>query len=117
VKKEKSMKKTALIILIAALALPLYAATWKNVSLMDAGCAAKKEKMANPDAHARSCALQCAKGGYGAVVDGKFVKFDAKGNELAKEALTKSDKKDHLRATIDGELKDGVIQVSSLKLE
>ena len=68
-------------------------------------------------AHARACALQCAKGGYGAVVDGKFVKFDAKGNDLAKEALTKSDKKDHLRATIDGELKDGVIQVSSLKLE
>jgi hypothetical protein len=111
------MKKTALFVLITALALPLSAETWKNVSLMDAGCSAKKEKMANPDAHARACALQCAKTGYGAVVDGKFVKFDAKGNEIAKEALLKSDKKDHLRVTIKGELKDGVIQVSSLMLE
>ena len=111
------MKKTALIILAAALALPLTAETWKGVSLMDASCAAKTEKMANPAAHARSCALQCAKSGYGAVVDGKFLKFDRKGNDLAKKALTKSDKKDHLRATVNGEMKDGVIHVSSLTLE
>lgn len=111
------MKKTALVILVAALALPLSAETWKGVSLMDASCASKAEKMKDPDAHARSCALQCAKGGYGAVVNGKFVKFDAKGNDLAKEALQKSDKKDHLRATVNGEMKDGEIHVSSLKLD
>lgn len=111
------MKKAALIILVAALALPLSAETWKGVSLMDGNCAAKPAKMADPDAHARSCALQCAKGGYGVVVGGKFVKFDAKGNDLAMEALKKSDKKDHLRATVNGEMKDGVIQVSSLTLD
>jgi len=111
------MKKTVLVMLVLALALPLSAAEWKNVSLMDASCAAKKERMADPDAHARSCALKCAKSGYGAVVDGKFVKFDAKGSDLAKEALEKSDKKDHLRATVNGEMKDGVIQVSSLTLD
>ncbi len=111
------MKKAALLILVAALALPLSAETWKNVSLMDGSCAAKKEKIANPDAHARSCAVKCAQSGYGAVVKGKFVKFDAKGSELAKDALEKSEKKDHLRATVVGELKDGVIQVSSLTLD
>ena len=111
------MKKTALIILVAALALPLSAETWKDVSLMDANCAAKTEKMKDPDEHARACALKCAKSGYGAVVNGKFVKFDTKGNELTSKALEKSDKKDHLRANVQGELKDGVIQVSSLTLE
>ncbi len=111
------MKKAALVVLIAALALPLSAETWKNVSLMDGGCAGKKEKLAKPDAHTRSCAVKCAESGYGAVVKGKFVKFDAKGSELAKEALAKSEKKDHLRATVTGELKDGVIQVTSLTLD
>lgn len=111
------MKKLPLIVLVALVALPLSAATWKNVSLMDAGCATKAKAMSNPDGHARSCALQCAKSGYGAVVDGKFVKFDQKGSDLAKDALQKSDKRDHLRATVSGDMKDGVIHVTSLKLD
>ena len=111
------MKKLPLVILVALIALPLSAETWKNVSLMDAGCASKKDMVANPDAHARSCALQCSKAGYGAVVDGKFVKFDQKGSDLTKAALQKSDKKDHLRATVTGDMKDGVLHVSSLKLD
>lgn len=110
------MKKTVLVLLTIALSLPLSAETWKNVSLMDANCASKPDRLAKADAHTRSCALKCEHGGYGAVVDGKFVKFDAKGNDLTKEALAKSDKKDHLRATVEGTLKDGVIEVSSLKL-
>ena len=111
------MKRIALGILVLALAAPLAAATWKNVSLMDGSCSMKKKEAANPDAHTRACALQCAKAGYGAMMDGKFIKFDEKGNELAKAALLKSDKKDHLRATIDGDMKDGVIHVSSLTLD
>jgi hypothetical protein len=111
------MKKFAVIIAVLALALPLSAATWKNVSLMDANCAKKKDVIANPDNHTRSCALQCSKAGYGAVVDGKFVKFDDKGSELAKAAFEKSDKKDHLRATVTGEEKDGVIHVTALTLD
>jgi hypothetical protein len=111
------MKKLALMILIAALALPLAAETWKGVSLMDANCAGKPDLMANPDKHSRSCALKCAKAGYGTILDGKYVKFDEKGSALAKEALSKSEKKDHLRATVTGEMKDGVIQVSALTLD
>ena len=110
------MKKATVVILALALALPLSAETWKNVSLMDSNCAKKKDVMANPEKHPRSCAMKCAQAGYGAIVDGKFVKFDEKGSDMAKNALKKSDKKDHLRATVSGELKDGVIHVSSLHL-
>ena len=111
------MRKAALVILALTLALPLLAETWKNVSLMDGGCALKKDVMANPEKHTRSCAMKCAKAGYGVIVDGKFVKFDEKGSDLAKDALKKSEKKDDLRATVSGELKAGVINVSSLHLD
>ena len=111
------MKKMALVILVAALALPLTAETWKSVTLMDGMCAAKPDKMADPDGHERSCALSCSKSGFGAIIDGKFVKFDSKGNKLAAKALDKTKKKDHIRATVKGDMKDDVIHVSALTLE
>jgi hypothetical protein len=111
------MKRIVLTLFVIALALPMAAATWKGVALVDASCAAKAKVMAHPENHTRACALQCSKAGYGAVVDGKFVKFDEKGNALAAEALKKSGKKDHLTATITGEMKDGTIAVSSLTLK
>jgi hypothetical protein len=111
------MKKVVIAVLAFILALPLAAETWKGAALMDADCAGEQSKLDNPDSHTRHCALKCADSGYGIVVDKKFVKFDAKGNELAKAALHKSDKKDHLRVTVDGEMKDGMINVSSLTLD
>ena len=111
------MKKTALVILALALTVPLFAKELKNVALLDSHCAEKKDVLSNPDGHSRSCMMQCAKNGYGVVVDGKFVKFDDKGNELAKEALKNSSAKDHLRVTVNGDMKDGVLHVSSLKLD
>jgi hypothetical protein len=59
---------------------------------------------------------QSAKAGYGAVVDGKFVKFDKHGSELAMDAIQKSDKKDNLRADVTGEMKNGEIVVSKLEM-
>jgi hypothetical protein len=111
------MKKLALGILVLALASPLAAATWEGVSLMDAGCASKEEMVAHPDDHTTSCAKMCSKAGYGAIVDGKFVKFDDKGNELAAAALKATDKKDHLRANITGEMQDDVLHVTALTLQ
>jgi len=111
------VKRTALAALALALALPLAAETWKNVSLMDAGCASKADKLAAPEKHTKSCAMSCAKAGYGAVVDGKFVKFDKKGSDLAAAAIKASDKKDNLRANVTGELKGGEIHVSALTME
>jgi hypothetical protein len=110
------MKKTVLATLALMIALPLAAETWKNVSLMDAGCSTKAEAMASPEKHTKHCAMQCSKSGYGAVVDGKFVKFDKHGSELAMDAIKASDKKDNLRADITGERKNGEIVVSKLEM-
>jgi hypothetical protein len=111
------MKNIILTLLVIALASPLAAATWKAVPLMDAGCAAKETFKAHPENHPRSCALQCSKAGFGAVIDGKFVKFDAKGDALAIAALKKSDKRDHLQVNVTGEMKNGAIQVTALTLK
>ena len=110
------MKKTVLATLVFLLALPLAAETWKNVSLMDADCVGKKDQMAAPEKHTKHCAMMCSKSGYGAVVDGKFVKFDKHGSELAAEAIKSSEKKDNLRADVTGELKNGEIAVSKLDM-
>jgi hypothetical protein len=115
---EATMKKLILGVMVLALALPLSAATWKDVSLMDAGCATHKEKTDAPDAHTKACAMRCgAKGGYGAIIDGKFVKFDKKGDDLTHAALGKLEKEDHLRADITGELKDGKLEVSAIEVK
>lgn len=110
------MKKTVLATLVIMIALPLAAETWKNVSLMDAGCSTKKDVMSSPEKHTKHCAVMCAKSGYGAIVDGKFVKFDKHGDEIAAEAIKNSDKKDNLRADVTGEMKDGQIVVSKLEM-
>jgi hypothetical protein len=110
------MRKTVLAALVLMVALPLAAETWKNVSLMDAGCSTKKDVMASPEKHTKHCAMQCSKSGYGAIVDGKFVKFDKHGTELAGEAIKASDKTDNLRADVTGEMKNGEIAVTKLEL-
>jgi hypothetical protein len=90
-----------------------FASSWSNVVLIDQACSAKAK--ANPDAHTRSCAIQCSKSGYGILTqDGKFLKFDQKGNEEAAKLLSSTDKKDHLRVNVQGEEKDGTLAVTSL---
>ena len=101
---------------LAALAAPVHAETWKSLPFMDGHCIAKMAD--DPDAHPRSCALQCSKGGYGLIAaEGKFLKFDDEGNKKALEALRKSDRKDHLRATVEGTLDGDVITVTSISIE
>ncbi len=91
------------------------AESWTNVSLVDAKCSAKVA--ANPDAHTRSCALECAKSGYGVIAaDGKFLKFDAAGSEKALALLKASDRKDHLRVNLSGALAGETIAVQSIEM-
>jgi Tfp pilus assembly ATPase PilU len=72
---------------------------------------------ASPDAHKRECALKCAASGYGIVTsDQKFLKFDADGNAKIKEALQSSDKKDHLRVDVSGDVENGTLKVKSINL-
>jgi len=112
------MKKALLAASILAL-VPLAAAaeTWKNASLMDSMCASKEKVAKDPDAHPASCAIQCAKSGYGIMADGKFLKFDAKGNEQIASELKSTKKTDHLRVTVDGDRTGDTIAVKSVKLD
>ncbi|MGA7617629.1 MAG: hypothetical protein WBX15_20880 [Thermoanaerobaculia bacterium] len=115
-KRFAGMITVALVLVFSPIALFAADATWKNVSIVDTNCHAKFTK--NADAHTRSCALKCAKSGFGVITpDGKFLAFDAKGNELATAALKSSTKKDHLRATVVGEQSGETIAVKSLVLD
>ena len=89
---------------------------WKNASLIDTMCSEKDAVKADPDKHPAKCAVACAKSGYGIMADGKFLKFDAKGNDQAKAALQATKKTDHLRATVVGERKGDEIAVQSVTL-
>jgi hypothetical protein len=112
------MKKLAVFLILAGLGeLPAVAvaATYNDVPVVDVNCSAKAA--ANPDAHTRSCALACVKSGFGIITsDHQFLKFDAAGNKEIAAQLVKSKEKDHLRVNVTGDLKDGVLMVSSVKL-
>jgi Tfp pilus assembly ATPase PilU len=59
----------------------------------------------------------CEKSGYGIVTsDKKFLKFDADGNAKIAEALKASDKTDHLRVNVSGDVQGDTIKVTSVKL-
>ena len=89
---------------------------WKNVPVVDTHCLEKVK--ADPDQHTAACALQCVKGGYGLITaDGKFLKFDAAGDEKAQAALKAAKKKDHLRATVTGVREGESLKVSALTLD
>ena len=98
------------------LAAALGAETWKNVTIIDSMCVDKAR--GNPDRHTRKCALACEDGGYGILTaDGKFLRFDASGNEKAVAALEATTKTDALRATVEGTRSGDEIHVESVKID
>jgi len=109
------MKKLVLLVMLT-FAICASATTWNNVALMDKNCSRKAA--ANPDAHTRACALQCASSGYGIITnDGKFLKFDNTGDRQALKLIKATDRQDHLRVSVEGDEKDGTINVKSIKLD
>lgn len=113
------MKKVLLLVAaLAAFPLAAQAEVWKNVSLLDTMCSSKEKVAKDPDAHPTSCALQCAKSGYGIVTsEGKYLKFDKAGNDQVLTALKSTKKTDHLRVTVDGDVKGDTIAVKSVSLD
>jgi hypothetical protein len=113
------MKKVLLLVAaLAAFPLAAQAEVWKNASLLDTMCSAKDKVKSNPDSHPTSCALQCSKSGYGIVTsEGKYLKFDQAGNDQVLTALKSTKKTDHLRVTVDGDLKGDTIAVKSVSLD
>lgn len=112
------MKKKAMFLAFAVgvCAAVLSAETWTNVSVIDSMCVDKAK--ASPDKHTARCALACEDGGYGILTtDGKFLKFDAAGNEKTVAALQATKKTDALRVTVEGTRSADEIKVTSLKLD
>lgn len=109
------MKNLIRLTLVALLALPAGAQTFKNVSVVDTNCS--RRAAANPDAHTRDCALKCANSGFGILTsDNHYLKFDAAGNRQILSQLKSSSETDHLRVNVSGTVKGDTIQVSSVTL-
>ena len=90
--------------------------------LQDKACSGKSLKDSDPYAaaskHTKTCALMgpCAGSGFGVITkEGKFVKFDASGDEQAKALLEKTSKKDNLVVSVEGQMKGDVLEVKSIK--
>lgn len=110
-------KLASFFVLFGLCAMPAFAAVeaFKDVAVVDVNCSTKVA--ANPDSHTRACALKCAASGFGIVTQDKhFLKFDAEGNSKIEEAFKASDKKDHLRVDVSGEVQGDTLKVTSIKL-
>ena len=111
------MKMLTSLLALSMLAVPAFAAneTFNNVSVVDVSCS--KKAAADADAHTSTCALQCQKSGFGILTaDKKFLKFDADGNAKVLAELKASDKKDHLRVNVSGDVQGDTLKVTSIKL-
>lgn len=111
------MKILASVLALGLMAAPAFAATesFNDVSVIDVSCS--KKAAANADAHTKECALACQKSGFGILTeDQKFLKFDAKGNKEILKELKASDKTDHLRVDVKGDVEGDTLKVESVKL-
>jgi hypothetical protein len=89
--------------------------------LVDKACSADyiKKGFASAKAHDTGCALMddCLKSGYGVLTaDGRYVTFDAPGNQRAAAALKASRKQTDLQVTVTGDVTGGSIKVATLKM-
>jgi hypothetical protein len=96
--------------------------TIKGASLVDVACGTSKVKDdAGAEAHSgkKGCATKeaCSKSGLGVFHDGKFVKLDPKGSDLAKAALAKTSKDTGAKFTVVGKLDGGVFHATSITEE
>lgn len=112
------MKMIASLLALGLMAAPALAATqnFNNVSVVDVSCS--KKAAADADAHTKDCALMCQKSGFGILTaDKKFLKFDADGNAKILAELKATDKKDHLRVNVSGDVDGDTLKVASVKLQ
>jgi hypothetical protein len=109
---ESGVPMKKLIASFALSSIVALAETWTG-TVVDVMC--KNNDLAS---HTKECALSCVKSGYGIVLsDGKFIKFDERGNAKALAAIKATNKEKDLKAKVAGTLKDDVIQVDSIQIE
>lgn len=112
------MRKLTLALLSGALLIPGIASaeTFTNVPVVDTNCS--KRAASNPDSHTRDCALKCAGSGFGIITsDNRYLRFDQAGNQQILSQLKSSDKKDHLRVNVSGDVQGDMLKVKSVILE
>ena len=105
---------------LALLSVPLAAENVEGI-LVDKMCSGKivEKGYGAAKMHTKMCALMddCKASGFGVVTaDGKFLKFDKKGDQQALKALEDTDKKDNITVKVDGKVSDGNLKVKSLSL-
>jgi hypothetical protein len=89
--------------------------------IVDAMCAKGMAKKENPmekaAMHTKQCALEeaCAASGFGVFSDGKWHKFDKKGDELALALIKESKTEKGMIVEVEGMQKDDVLAVASIK--
>ena len=89
--------------------------TFNGVSIVDVACS--KKAAADADSHTRECALQCKESGFAIVTaDNHVLKLDADGNAKVLKQLKASDKADHLRVNVSGDVEGDTLKVTSVKL-
>jgi VCBS repeat-containing protein len=89
------------------------------IDRMCSGDIVKKNDQKAAQAHTVACSLMpdCTKSGFGVfTADGKYITFDAAGNEKAVQALKAAKKKDDVRVVVSGEQTGATIKVTSIKL-
>jgi hypothetical protein len=89
--------------------------------VVDAMCAQgivkKGEVMKRAAAHTKACALEdnCAASGYGVFSDGKYLKFDTRGDQLAHTLLQKTAKEKDIAVEVTGTMTGTQFAVASIK--
>jgi hypothetical protein len=114
---EEIVKILTSLLAFGLLAAPALAETktFNDVAVVDVACS--KKVVADVDSHTRECALKCQKSGFAIVTpDKQILKLDASGNAKVAEALKASDKVDHLRVNVSGDLQGDTLKVTSVKL-
>lgn len=112
------MRKFTLALLTGALLIPGIAGaeTFTNVPVVDTNCS--KRVADAPDSHTRDCALKCASSGFGIITsDNRYLRFDKAGNQQILSQLKSSDKKDHLRVNVSGDVQGDMLKVQSVTLQ
>jgi hypothetical protein len=88
--------------------------------VVDAMCAQgmlkKSDPMAKAAAHTKSCALEddCAASGFGVFSDGKYYKFDEKGDTMAKDLIEKTSTEKGIMVDVTGSMKGDRLVVASV---
>lgn len=115
------MKKLTLV-LLAAVALSAFAAETKvQGHLVDLACAAEEgQKPGFGAKHSKDCLQmpECVRSGYGVLTeDKKVIKFDAAGNEKAKQFIADLKQAKDIKVNVTGSVNGDNITVTKIELQ